>query len=592
MSWLLRLAPIVLLLAGGLAGDSQPTCHPPRSFHTDLRSLGAVKLEEPASADDRETLPPWLPDALTFADNSTLAVSFPILNPETVLSKRGDPKGGSYLFHTVVLNLDNGRVMAERTWGTAYDSDTLLSLGDRRFLVRSGGKLTIVSAEWQEESSYRLRDPDHTRIIVSPSGRTLFVVTKAADHEERIEVLAAATLARLHAFDIESVGLDAGSDSAFAYLLPAKNGYALFLLPFTALEKPSAPSLQPLYFTHGDGCIRPESVSDDRLVLTGYCDALPVIAADGMHRYLPLPSFYVGLVRTSREGHRFAVAIADAIVPVKREGRPDPLRVYETGELTAVCDLPLPLKLVAPFPRLDFALSSDGSLLAVLYGYDLSVYQLPPLLANAFPAAVTQVTGATPATVSAGSSAQPVAPATTLGPEGGKSSELSSGTEAHAPAVEVTASLLDLRNDAIQAWVRVSNRDTTDISLAPGKATLEIFSPGHKTLNALDPDKLARTIRTVGQVDADTEWKAGCDFRNPYANCGPAGAAADRIRQEAQATAADVKASALPTQVLKPGEQAQGAIFFTYQKKRGESVLRLPIGDQVFEFHFPPKKEK
>ncbi|HXZ28586.1 MAG TPA: hypothetical protein VEG08_11390, partial [Terriglobales bacterium] len=74
----------------------------------------------------------------------------------------------------------------------------------------------------------------------------------------------------------------------------------------------------------------------------------------------------------------------------------------------------------------------------------------------------------------------------------------------------------------------------------------------------------------------------------PGADCGT-GFAADRVRQDAEATAADVKASALRAQVLKPGAQVQGAIFFTYQKKRGESILRLPIGDQVFEFRFPPK---
>jgi len=599
-----HLLTLFLFLIAAMAGEGQQATPPPRVFHLDLKSLDAIGLVRPFSEDLRKSSPPGLPESVAFIDSSTLVVSFPIFNSRTELSTRNKPRGGSHLFHTALIDVLSGRVVAETSWGTAHDEDAVLSLPGGHLLVRSGDKLAVASREWKQEHEYPLPKPGPgerpAQVLLSPSGQTVFVVMKAGEHQEHVDVLASATLTRLYAFEIESVGLDAGSDSYFAYLLPGKTGYALFELPLSTLGKGSLPSLQPLYFTHGDGCSRPDFVTDDLLVLTGgSCDAVALIAPDGQVKAQGQLGSRLALieVKTSRRQARFAVIIFPAIVPRGTEGIPpipDPVRVYDVTRLATVSEVEFAEHSIGFVHRVDHNVSPDGTLLAVLDGFDVTVYRLPPPQASGSPAAATLTTGAVPASVPAGRSAQPATPATTLGGEGTRTSEVPSNRRApvqSGSAIEVTADLQDLRQDAIRAWVHIANHGTADITLAPERATLEILSPGQKMLRAMNPDKLATAIQRIGEDDAKS-LRSGCEATDPgygTAPCPKALASASDMEYTATATAADVRSSALRAQVLKPGEQAQGAIFFTYQKKRGEAVLRLPIGDQVFEFHFPPK---
>lgn len=593
-----RRAAVVLLLMPAMVGGNERGTPPSRIFHLDLQTLGAVNLESSRPGNIGERTAPLPPVSVSFVDSATLAVSFPVFNSRNVLSTRDVPQGGTRLFHTAVIDLNSTRVKAERSWGTAYLGDMVLSLSGGRFLVRSGSKLGVFSTDWVEERSYQLADPD-SRTVTSSTGRTLFVITKVGEHQEDVEVLAAATLERMHAFAIESIGLDAVSDSYFAYLLPAKRGYAIFVLPLDLLGKGALPPRPPVYLPKEDGCNRPYFVKDDLLLLAGNCDALTLIRADGtleLERHLGA-TFFVFNVHTSQDQQRFAVDVAAGAVPTKTEGMPDPIRVYDTTALTTVAsDVDLAPPSAERLPRLAFTLSGDGSRLAVLWGFDLSVYQLPRPLAVVFPPGTkAQAPGAPASTASPqASSADPATGGSVAGTDTDKSSDFQGGMQVqvqHSSDIDVSISLSDLRRDAIRAWVQISNRGATDVALAPEKATLEILSPGQKMLRAMNPDKLATAIQRVGEDDAEHE-RYGCELPGePGApsECAKARESAFQIQQASEATAADVRSSALRAQVVKPGEQVQGAIFFTYQKKRGESVLRLPVGDQVFEFHLPPK---
>jgi len=568
----LAAALLLVTVAGG--DDRAPA--PRRIFHLDLKSLGAVGLVIPWSGDYRKPIPPGLPESVAFLDGSTLAVSFPISTPRTDLSAGNKSRSDNHLFHTTLIDLPSARVVAETSWGTAHDEDAVLALPRGRLLVRSGDRLAVVSREWKQEREYALPQPGPeefpARVSLSPSGQTVFVVRKAGEHREQVEELSSESLTQLHAFTIESVGLDAGSDSYFAYALPGKKGNAVFVLPLSALGKGDLPRLQPLYFTQQEVCNHPYLVTDDRLVLTGLCNSLTLIAADGSVRAQQgLGHFsFVAEATSSQDQRHFAVPVVGGILPGPTQRMSSPLRVYETQQLSVVSELVLWPQFEDSVPLVHYALSADGSLLAVMYGFDLSVYQL---------SASTPAPGV----------ASPSPPGAEASPKAEPKLAAPPGVQP-GPAIAVAANVLDLGHNAIEVWVQVSNHGTTEVALAPEQATLDIVSPVHKTLAALKPDKLAFDIKRVGQVDADYEWNTRCDFLNPYADCGPAGSVADGIRQDAEATAADVEASALRAQVLKPGEQVQGAIFFTYQKRRGESVLRLPIGDQVFEFRFPPQK--
>jgi len=399
------------------------------------------------------------------------------------------------------------------------------------------------------------------------------VVTPTGEHREQIEVLGSGSLTRLHAFSIESVGLDAVSDSYFAYLLPGKKGYALFVLALEALGKGELPPLRPRYFARRDTCNTPDFVTDDSVILTGLCDSVTLIAADGRVRGQSklAPPAFLAEASPSQDQSRFVVG---AVEPTSRSsggGLKASVRVYATDRLTLVSEVALPGHSEDHVPELHYALSPDGSLLAVMYGFDLSVYQVSP-------------------TAPAASVGTPSAPRTEGSPIAEGTQVMPAGAQQGA-AIQVTADLQDLRQDAIRAWVQISNRGTTDLPFTPEKATLEILNPARKTLAVLAPDKLATSIKR-GAADDVEDARTACgpeDHAFPEL-CANARATAFAVEQAAEATAADVKTSALRAQVLKPGEQVQGAIFFTYQKKRGESVLHLPIGDQVFEFRFPEKR--
>jgi len=588
----------VLLLAAALAGHGQQAPAPRRVFHLDLHTLGAVGLQDPAPAREKDIHSPDTPSSLTFLDNATLAVSFPIFNPRTVLSTRNDPQGGSHLFHTAVLDLGSGRVVAETSWGTANILDRVLALSPDRFLVRSGGKLAVVSRDWKKEREYDLGEVAGSKtsatVMITPRLETMFVIRRLDQHHEQVDVLSTETLTQMYRFRIESIGIEAASDSYFAYLLPAKKGYALFVVPVAALGKETSPALQPLYVTQDDTCIHPFFVTDDLLVLTGNCESLKQIAVDGRVRAQQSLGGNLAVLPAamSLSERRFAVWVFPGWVrPYKTEGAPDPVMVYEATPLLRVAEVELARYSDEKNPRLVYGLSPDGSRLAVLQGFDLSVYQLPPAVATGAQAPV----GPPSTTSPQAGSAQLASAGGVAGTDAGNSSDLQRGTQVqvqHRSDVDVSVSLSDLRQDAIRAWVHVTNRGATDVALAPEKPTLETLNPEHKVLPALNPDKLATAIRRVGEDDAE-HARYGCEPGTDEYNlppCPKARASASEIERTAETTAADVRSSALRAQVLKPGEQVQGAIFFTYQKKRGESVLRLPIGDQVFEFRFPEKR--
>jgi len=574
-----------LLLVTAAGGDERAPA-PQRIFQFDLYSLGAPDLEAPGSSNTQLSLPA----SVGFVNNSSLAVSFPAPNSRTVLSRRANPQGGSYVFRIAMIDLQSGRGEVLTSSATAQAPDRALTLPGGRLLLNLGNKVVLLAADGREERAYTLRQTRPARpvrLLTSPSLRTLFLVTPAGEHQERVEVLATDTLTQLHAFTIESMGFDAASDSYFAYLLPGKNGFALFELAMRDLGSGPVPPLTPLYFTHGDGCILPKFVADDLLLLTGLCDSLTLIAHDGSVRAqqrLPFICFLTEASPSADQG-RFALAFVRTMLE-----EPIPVRVYDTHQLTVVSDLELRRRSDEWVPQVRYALSADGSLLAVIHGFNLSVYQLPPPA----PGEVRLEAGMQASRPPFALSTQP-APAQPGPPTPASAAEAAYGPHVEvqrAAGLEVAVSLGDLRQDAIRAMVRISNHGTTETALAPERATLEILNPAAKTLRSMNPDKLATGIQRVGTDDAE-HARYGCEPGESSAVsgvCDKVLADAFEMERSAELTAADVRAFGLRAQTLKPGSQVTGAIFFTYQKRRGESVLRLPIGDQVFEFRFPPQE--
>ena len=189
------------------------------------------------------------------------------------------------------------------------------------------------------------------------------------------------------------------------------------------------------------------------------------------------------------------------------------------------------------------------------------------------------------------------APATLRWAEGDKNSELvtQQGVRIeilHAPGLDVAVSLLDLQEFATRAWVQVLNQGSAGVPLDPARATLEIVKPKSKTLPAVSADKVADKIKQAADVDAENRSSAGCAMMRAGCAQSSSGVASSKeVEQRADAMIANVRSTALQAQMVKPGEQAQGAIFFAFERKRQESVLRIPVGSLVFEFPFVEGKK-
>lgn len=194
--WLL----CVLLAVVAAVFVSHATTTTPPVLQLDLRAWGAVGLQGPSD----ESLKPTPEQSLTFLDNSTLAVSFPVFNSGAKLGTRDRPGGGSIVFHTTLVDVHTGQVKGERNWGSVYLPHTMEGISGERLLVRVADELAIYSRDWKLERQYRLKSPsDPKRIGVSPSGQTVYVITRQGPDQEHMDLLAAPDFKEWSGFGVQ-----------------------------------------------------------------------------------------------------------------------------------------------------------------------------------------------------------------------------------------------------------------------------------------------------------------------------------------------------------------------------------------------------
>jgi len=173
------------------------------------------------------------------------------------------------------------------------------------------------------------------------------------------------------------------------------------------------------------------------------------------------------------------------------------------------------------------------------------------------------------------------------------------------------------------ALVTVTNQTGQRIELLPSRMTLDLVEPKHKTFRYLDPDALAAKVRQVSpwiyifgamaMMGTQTSWTSGTvgGQRVNLSTTTHDQAAEDRVRNDIEmeeerkaAEASNIQREGLRENTLLPGESVAGAVYFAapkgyegdYEKRKLETVLRIPVGDYVFEFPFwwelPPPRPK
>jgi hypothetical protein len=134
-----------------------------------------------------------------------------------------------------------------------------------------------------------------------------------------------------------------------------------------------------------------------------------------------------------------------------------------------------------------------------------------------------------------------------------------------------------------RVWVEVSNQGKSPIDFNPQSAVL---LKGDKGIRAEVSDKAANSIQKYGEAKAQELSSAKCT--NMIATqCQPNNTQMQESKQIQSYTTQQgqwLRDNAIKQKTLAPGEEEQGFIAFKKDKKAADYILRLPVGNQTFEF--------
>jgi hypothetical protein len=141
--------------------------------------------------------------------------------------------------------------------------------------------------------------------------------------------------------------------------------------------------------------------------------------------------------------------------------------------------------------------------------------------------------------------------------------------------VTVEASVEDTGSD-IQADIRIVNASSQPVDVDPSSFVFEITSPKPKALAFEKPENVADRWRTSLLLDS-TRTGIGTHFVLKSA-------AQDEKELKAREQAEAVLGGAFRKGPLAGHTERSGRVYFKRQKKKVESVLRVPLGREIFEF--------
>jgi hypothetical protein len=188
---------------------------------------------------------------------------------------------------------------------------------------------------------------------------------------------------------------------------------------------------------------------------------------------------------------------------------------------------------------------------------------------------------------------------------------------------------LTVRDQRQVVLIEVTNETGNRVEVVPALMTLDLVQPEPKSFPYLDPDTLAESVRRGSGWEAvfdamaimgsgmatQTSHTTGSiiggigseqvDIRTTTHDQAPQDRVIENIQrnQERKASKASIiQNAALRENTVLPGESVGGSVFFAapkhyqkdYQNGKLENVLRVPVGNYVFEFPFwwegtPPK---
>lgn len=383
----LRLAVCVLITGATLSFQTKPDSEAPRWSKDLVPDLG----RNPAGT--------YNLSGVAFLDDRRLLVHVVSRDLSRLSSRESPEVSSTFRLRAWVIDANSGEMEGLKEWGTRpYNSEVWVTSGG--VLVKTGGILKLYSPDFAQARDLPLAlDPNGSYFVsVSTSGQTIVIshyLRKEQNYVTHIDVLDARTLKIRGSWDqYPPIFRFSMSDKGFATV---RDGVVAMTELGSAERSKVVTVSAALKRSCAAGGAGPRVVSDDLIVLRGCKEVLLVTSAgasisldtfngDGSpaasgSRCKPYNTETSGKVAVASDGARF-VALALPALKIKKPVLGE-RRTCLDGLWVAVYDLTLKKRILAvnvdPLPEnnYDFALSPDGSTLAILSDRKVSVYPVP-----------------------------------------------------------------------------------------------------------------------------------------------------------------------------------------------------------------------
>ena len=322
--------------------------------------------------------------SLWFIDNNTVVATFVTSEGKVGLSRhdRSDPNLPVQL-RAIFLDASNGRVMSTQAWPSESRFAGIVATNGGSFITQRGVVLTRYSPDAQEVG--RLSLPPIQQDLLgwaahtSPTGRNiLFGIHNLHTRDQTSWVwVDASSLEVVRSWTDAQSGSVGISDNSISMI-------ACSFYPYRCDPSVELRSLATEWKTIAPIDRRPQSsprfVNDDTIFISGH--PWKLLQTDGTTVFTESAPFEGSMAIRSASGQRFMVPFFQS------KGGFPALDISAHGELKtiAVYDAPFhtrsyKLKMIGPTIKDDtqFALSPDGSLLAILYDESIYLFHLPPI---------------------------------------------------------------------------------------------------------------------------------------------------------------------------------------------------------------------
>jgi hypothetical protein len=276
---------IAVLLLAGARGANIPRDDYRPEFTLDLHPFGydesKQRLGSLAYSGPR--------NALTFTDESTLAISLFVKNPKPGLSIREKTFGGAYLFQTVFLDVKSGKVLRTKQWSNAAVGSGLFPTPSGGFVVWHDLELSLYAPDGSLLKTLALDAKSFPRAVSikqSPGGGTLFAarIDQSGNH---VLYIRTADLKQIVWLDLPGYFDDSGADSHFAFIRPRPEilpPMGVFVVGVTA-QNLEYKGTKPIFTASNPGCNSAVFLDEQTLGISGRCPDLTIVDLAGDVKY-------------------------------------------------------------------------------------------------------------------------------------------------------------------------------------------------------------------------------------------------------------------------------------------------------------------